>query len=416
MIKRGNIQSELNQYQVIRLLRTKGRITRPELVRTTGLSRPTIDKIVEFFKKERIISEAGSRNASSRSGRRPVDLSLDNSSKIIAGVDFECPGLEVVMTDLSSTIIDCMQRHYSPFAKKELIIDTLIQDIREMIGRQARSTNDLLGIGVALPGVVDVRNGMSLNIERLKDWNNVPVSQLLGKALKVPVFIDNDVNLMALAERNLGNLDMSENLIYVSLRQGIGAGILIDGQIFRGNYGNSGFLGHTSINPRGPKCKCGNLGCLELYAGENAIANMYMAKLRQARTAQGSRFHRLNAAAVYEAAARKDPTALAVLYEAGTTLGVGIANMICLFDVNHIVLWGKAVQAGESFFRGVGDSINRRLEPAFRTNMELGISTLNEHAAALGATLLVMEDLFGAPESHRYLPISVDPSTRDLSS
>src|SRR5208283_4412144 len=179
-------------------------------------------------------------------------------------------------------------------------------------------------------------------------------------------------------------------------------------QIFRGNYGNSGFLGHTSINPRGPKCKCGNLGCLELYAGENAIASMYMAKLRQARTAPGSRLHRLNAAAVYEAAARKDPTALSVLYEAGTTLGVGIANMICLFDVNHIVLWGKAVQAGGSFFRGVEDSINRRLEPAFRTNMELGISTLNEHAAALGATLLVMEDLFGAPESHQYLPVSVD--------
>src|SRR5208337_2889807 len=187
MIKRGNIQSELNQYQVIRLLRTKGRITRPELVRTTGLSRPTIDKIVEFFKSERIISEAGSRNASSRSGRRPVDLSLDNSSKIIVGVDFECPGLEVVMTDLSSTIIDCTQHHYGPSAKKEIIIETLIQDIREMIARQARSTNDLLGIGVALPGVVDVRNGISLNIERLKDWNNVPVSHLLGNALKVPV-------------------------------------------------------------------------------------------------------------------------------------------------------------------------------------------------------------------------------------
>jgi hypothetical protein len=136
MIKRGNIQSELNKYQVIRLIRTTGRITRPELVRTTGLSRPTIDKIVDFFKKERIISEAGSRNNSPQSGRRAVVLSLDNSSKVIIGVDFECPGLEVVMTDLSSTIIDCRQHHYGPAPKKQLIIDTLIQDIQEMRARR----------------------------------------------------------------------------------------------------------------------------------------------------------------------------------------------------------------------------------------------------------------------------------------
>jgi predicted NBD/HSP70 family sugar kinase len=415
MIKRGNIQSELNQYQVIRLIRAKGRVTRPELVRTTGLSRPTIDKIVDFFKKERIISETGTRRESSRSGRRPVVLSLDNSSKVIVGVDFECPGLEVVMTDLSSTIIDRRQHHYGPAAKKEFIIETLIQDVQEMMVAQARSTHELLGIGVALPGVVDVRNGISLNIERLKDWNNVPVSQLLGNAFKVPVFIDNDVNLMALAERNLGTLDISGNLIYISLRQGIGAGILIDGQIFRGNYGNSGFLGHTSINPKGLKCKCGNLGCLELYAGENAIVSLYMARLRQDRNTQGSHLRRVNAAAVYEAAIRMDRAAVAVLYEAGSTLGVGIANMVCLFDINHIVLLGKAVQAGDSFFRGVRDSVNRRLEPAFRTNMELGLSTLNEHAAALGATLLVMEDVFGAPESHRRVPVSMDLLPRDLS-
>jgi predicted NBD/HSP70 family sugar kinase len=398
MIKRGNIQSELNQYQVIRLLRNRASITRPELVRATGLSRPTIDKIVEFFKQGRIISETGTLDGSSRGGRRPVVLSLDSSSKVLIGIDFECPRLEVVMTDLSSTIIDSKVRHYGPGAKKEKIVETLILDIREMLHKSSRTTGELLGIGVALSGVLDVKSGMSLNIERLKNWNNVPVSQLIGKGIRVPVFIDNDVNLMALAEKNLGLAEMPNNLIYVAQRQGIGAGILIDGQIFRGNYGNSGFLGHTSIDPDGAKCTCGNRGCLELYAGERAMTELFMKKLKAAPVSGVRRAEHISAAAVYEAAARQDPIADSVLYEVGSILGIGIANMICLFDINHIVLGGNASKAGDSFFRGVKDSVNRRLEPAFRTQMEFRFSTVNEHAAALGATLLVLEDVFGAPE------------------
>lgn len=398
MIKRGNIQSELNQYQVIRLLRSRGRITRPELVRATGLSRPTIDKIVEFFMRERIISVTGTLDGSSRGGRRPVVLSLDCSSKVLIGVDFECPRLEVLMTDLASTIIGCKERFYGPGASKEEILENLVLDIRELLHENGRVTGELLGIGFALSGVVDVRSGMSLNIERLKNWNNVPVSQVIGKAIGVPVFIDNDVNLMALAERILGPAEMPGNLIYVAQRQGIGAGILIDGQIFRGNFGNAGFVGHTSIDPNGAKCKCGSRGCLELYAGEHAMVELFLKKLQGGPVPDARPAEQVTAAVVYEAAARHDPVAAEVLYEAGSALGIGIANMICILDINHIVLGGKAKNAGDSFIRGVIDSANSRLEPAFLANMQFGYSAVNEHAAALGATLLVLEDVFGAPE------------------
>ncbi|MGA2763068.1 MAG: ROK family protein [Spirochaetia bacterium] len=403
MIKRGNLQSELNQYQVIRLLRNRGHVTRPELVRETGLSRPTIDKIVELYKGERIIRETGTVDGSSRGGRRPVVLSLDGSTKVLIGIDFECPRLEMVMTDLGSTIIDCRVRNYGPGSQSEKIVDRLIVDIREMLRRNGRTTDELLGIGVALPGVVDVRSGISLNIERLRNWNNVPLSRLIGSSIGVPVFIDNDVNLMALAEKNLGPAEIPNNLIYVAQRQGIGAGILIDGQIFRGNLGNAGFLGHTSINPQGAKCKCGNQGCLELYAGEHAVAEQFRRKRKHGPASDPVPSEHISAHDVYEAAARQDPAAIGVLYDAGGILGIGIANMICLFDINHVILGGDSAKAGESFCRGVKDSINRRLEPAFRTNMELRFSTVNEHAAALGATLLVQEDVFGAPELAAHL-------------
>ncbi len=398
MIKRGNIQSEMSQYQVIRLLRTRGSITRPDLVRITGLSRPTIDKIVDSFKKDRIISETGTRDGSSRGGRRPVVLTLDGSSKVIVGVDFECPGLEVIMTDLGSSIIDRRQHHYDATLKADHIIDTVIEDIREMLFANGRSTAELLGVGVALPGVVDVKTGVSLNIERLKNWNNVPVSQLLEQALSVQVFIDNDVNLMALAEKSLGKSDDSINLLYVAERQGIGAGIIIGGQIYRGTYGNSGFLGHTSIDPNGPKCRCGNYGCLELYAGESAIVALYEERIKLRRTSPKNSISHLNGASIYAAAAAGDPAAVAVLDEVATILGVGIANMICVLDINHVVLGGDVTKAGESFIAAVRNSVTRRLEPAFRRDMRFRFSTVNEHAAALGATLLVLEDVFGAPE------------------
>lgn len=397
MIKRGNLQSELSQYQVIKLLRTRGQVTRPDLVRITGLSRPTVDKIVEFFKKERIISETGIRYASSRSGRRPVVLSLDSSSKVIVGVDFECPRMEVILSDLSSSIIELRECDYAESETPQRIVSDVIRHIREMIATSGRSISDLLGIGVALPGVLDVRSGVSLNIERMKNWNDVPVARLLAEALGVPAFIDNDVNLMALAERTLGTRDISDNFIYVAERQGIGAGIIMGGQIYRGNFGNSGFLGHTSIDPNGRRCRCGNFGCLELYAGETAMVQKYKERLGSVEKPNVSRFQTIGASTIYAAAAAGDPSATAVLEEVGNMLGVGIANTICILDINQIVLGGTAFKAGDDFYKAVRDSVIRRLEPAFRTDMEMGFSTVNEHAATLGATLLVLEDIFSAP-------------------
>ena len=242
MIRRGNLQSELNQYQVINCIRKRVRLSRPELVRLTGLSRPTIDKIVDSFKQQQILTEIGTQSDSSRSGRPAVLLSLDSRSKVVAGIDFECPEIRVILSDLQAHVVDCSSRNYDPDTDADTILRDLAERIWGLLGRNGKSADQLLGIGIAIPGIVDVTAGISVYIERLTRWHDVAIGSYLQERFNENVFIENDVNVMALAERNLGNRELPSNLIYVALRHGIGSAVFIDGHLYEGTRGNSGFL------------------------------------------------------------------------------------------------------------------------------------------------------------------------------
>jgi predicted NBD/HSP70 family sugar kinase len=403
MIKRGNIQSELNQHQIIKLLRQKGPITRPELLRTTGLSRPTVDKIIEGLKEAGIATEVGTQHVGSRSGRRPTLISLDGSSKFIIGIDLEFPPVRAVIADLNSIIIIRKQLTLGLTDAREDILNRLQKMIHAMIKESGVPRGSLLGIGVGIPGVIDYANGISQNIERLNDWSEVPIKEILEKEFRMPAFVDNDVNLMALSEANVNEKALDKNLLFVALRQGIGAGVIIGGQLYHGSLGNSGFIGHTTIDYRGPRCRCGKRGCVELYADEPAIElaaadRIGKGEISMLSTDKGAR---ISAQMVYDAARRDDRLAKSILHDAGWHLGIGITNLVYSFDINHVLLGGNAHRAGADYLTGVREAFDTHLRYAFQRGMVLDLARTDDYAAAIGATLTVLDYVFKAPELPR---------------
>lgn len=403
ILRSGNLLKEVNQYSVLNLIRKRGPLTRPEIVRITGLSRPTVEKIIDEFRSLGFIEELGKRSSAVKSGRKPVLISLNPSAKYIVGIDFECPDINIVITDLKSRKLAEKSRRLHENDSPDRILRFLKGDIDALIQQLGIGNDKLVGIGIGLPGILDYSSGVSVIIERLSHWENVPIRDIMYDHYKVPVFIENDVNMMAIAEKYLCEDEVLDNMIYVALRQGIGAGIFIDGALYHGTHGNSGFLGHTTISNRGKKCKCGKKDCLELYADEPQIVASAIAAMQgNSRSLIGrlsdNNKEMISLTTIGQAADAGDHVALQVLHDAGNFLGIGIANMIYLLDINKVIIGGSAVCAGDQFLESVRASLNDSLRSVFQQELSVRFSRINESTAALGATIIVLLDIFKAPE------------------
>lgn len=395
-----NLGKRVNQYTTLDLIRKKGPITRPEIARISGLSRPTVDVAVDTLRKKKFVKRAGF--ASSRGGRRPILWKLNNKGGYIVGVDMESPHLTIILIDLETNIISKSKVSFSLNMGKEIILSYLIKEVHKVINKAGINTEDIIGMGVGIPGLIDKSRGISASIERIPGWYNVPIVDILKKEFNLPVFLENDVSVMAMAEKYSGDGQEVENMIYVAFRTGIGSGVFINGELFRGVHGNAGFLGHITIDKNGPLCTCGNRGCLELFADEPVIINKAKEGLKnKVKTSINSlvegKVEKITPEVVFKSALDKDSFALDIVRKTGKYLGIGIANMVNLFDIELVIIGGNITKAGEPFLESVRKTAKKHLLPLFNKNLKIKYAKIGEDAAALGATILVLQDLFKAP-------------------
>jgi len=289
---------------------------------------------------------------------------------------------------------------------KERILGLLRMIIREIFAKSGASQLKLIGIGMGFPGTINKSRGTCVSSERIPDCHNVPLVQILKEEFKVPVFLQNDVTLMSIAEKALNTeIKDIENMIYIGFRTGIGAGIFINGRPFDGNYGNAGLLGHTVVEKDGPRCSCGKKGCLEVFAGEPAIIRKaregiesgVKTRISQLATEKGDG---ITMEIILRAAREGDVFARSILKEAAKYLGLGIANAMDLLDISLIIIGGSIVEGGESFLDWLRKAIQKRVSSIYGDNLDLRYAKVNENAAALGAAVLVLQDAFKEPTIH----------------
>src|SRR3954470_19656452 len=275
----GSLESlrELNRLRVVDALRRHGTLSRAEISRLTGLSRSTISTLVaDLQDRGFIIERALDRDPPriAQQGRPPVLLRLDPSAGIAVGVDFDHNHVRVAISDLSRTVVAETSIEADVDHDASAALDLAADLVREGLDDAGVDAARVLGVGVALASPVDQVHGKLHHSPILPGWDGVDAEAELERRLDVPVHLDNDANLGALAEVTLGAGRSARSALYVQLSSGIGAGLIIDGRPYRGAGGVAGEIGHVTVNESGPICRCGNRGCLETLASGPAIVRL----------------------------------------------------------------------------------------------------------------------------------------------
>jgi predicted NBD/HSP70 family sugar kinase len=270
-------------------------------------------------------------------------------------------------------------------------VETSIEMLSVLVNRLVHNSGirkkQLLGVGVGLAGVVDFTHGI-VRQNPFFGWRNIELGDLLGTRLQVPVFIDNDVNTLTLSERWLNQGQPEDNFILITVGRGIGMGIVINGQVYRGKGGGAGELGHTLVDPTGPLCDCGRRGCLESLVSDSAL-------VAQVRQATGEEITDLDEVIRLAAAGHAD--AKGVLAQAGTLLGMQMANLVNIFDPKLIIISGEGTRMGEVFFSAVRTAFHDYVMAGLAEDTEIRIKSWGDDIWALGAASLVIAEIFKSP-------------------
>lgn len=382
--------------RVFKIIRDRGPLAASDIGRIAGLAKSTVSIYVD-----RLLS-AGLVREETKEGSKRRKLKVAENAGFVIGADIGQTHLAVALCDLEAMILE---RVRVPLDLAKETPDSTLERIAslatELAGRAGLHRKDLFGIGLGVPGPVDFSRGIPVSPPVMPGWDRFPVTSYLAERFSCPVFLDNDVNVMALGERDRGAAADAENFIFVKIGTGIGAGIIVGGKIYRGAKGAAGDIGHIGIDGDQTLCRCGNRGCLEATAGGAAL------RLRAAEASRtgASRFladrhasgQPLDLASIAIGAAAGDPECMRLVMESGTAVGNVLAKLVNFFNPSIIVVGGGLALMGERYIASIREAVYRRSTPLATADLVVKKTTLGEDVGVTGAAVLVLDEVF----SHR---------------
>ena len=385
--------AQMNRSMVFDLIRRKGPISRAEIARTIGLSIPTVMKITEEFSHKQFVQDVGKGESSG--GKRPELLELVPDSKYIIGVGVGRSKTNVLMMNLAGEVFIREIMETGGTAVPEVWISRLIQVIENVIRESGLSRKQILGMGIGMPGILDEKSGQVLFSPDFK-WENVDMLTPIRERFKMDITIENANRALAMGEYYFGAGVDSRNFLVVNLGHGIGSAIMREGEFYRGSSGSSGEIGHIILEKNGPKCNCGNLGCLEAIASGNAIARDAKIAVLEGNATKimelvNEDINRIEAKTVFEAARLGDRLAIQITERAMQYIGIGLANYINLLDPDLIILFGGLTNAGDIFLKKVKEVLRERQMKFAGRQVKLVISQMGENGTAVGSASLVLK-------------------------
>lgn len=368
-------------------------VSRADLARHLGMSRSTASEIVTGLLETKLVAEG--EEGRSSGGRRPILLEFQDDAFVILGVDMGASHVSVVLTDLRGRTLAWRHRDHpvrlDPEGTRAVIDELCAAALEEWGGPR----DDLLGIGIAVPSPVDPRFPDRLSDAVLPAWEGRSGFRALEERYGVPVFVDNDANLGAVAERWWGGGRQVDHFTFIKLATGIGAGHMIEGRIYRGATSVAGEIGHVSIDPNGEPCICGNRGCLTTFAGASAL----VARAEELRAARGDAGSgpEITLRSLEDGAIAGEPVAVEVIQEAAHHLGVAIAGLLNLMNPGAVILGGSLTRVGDVLLVPLREAVVRRTLVASVAASEIRISDLGETSIAVGAATHVLSSALDDP-------------------
>jgi predicted NBD/HSP70 family sugar kinase len=384
-VETGSLESlrERNRLAVIEILKQRGTASRAEIARLTGLSRTTVSTIVGDLQTIGLVAERrgdpGPPNAP-QGGRPPILLTLDPSAGAIVGIDFAHDEIHLAVADLSYAILAERRLRFDVDHDAGGAIDGAERLVREALAECNVAFESVVGIGMALSAPIERATGALGSPAILPGWHGLRPATAMSERLGMHVHIDNDANLGALAEARFGAGRGIGDLAFVMLSSGVGAGLMVDGRIYRGAGGTAGEIGHTIVDEHGAICHCGNRGCLETQAATTALLEV----LRPSRGPDFSMADMLAGARDGDTACRR------VLADAGRHVGVAVANLVSLFNPKRVIVGGELAGAGEVLMGPLKEAVERFAIPAAAREAEVVTCELGDRAEVLGALVLAL--------------------------
>ncbi len=378
-MQRGTFQlmKSVNKSIILNKVRTAEPISRAQIAKETKLTPPTVSSIVKELLEEGIIRE--SSLGESQGGRKPTMLHINLDAFYVIGVDAGPQRVTSILTDLAGNILHRADKQLFTPITNEQFMEILKDAISETIEASNREKREMVGIGVAMHGVVNVETGTSLIAPNL-NLKNIPIKQELESEFGLDVKVENDARAMALGESWFGG-HASASMVAVNIGHGVGAGLVINEKLYHGDRDIAGEIGHMTIDLHGPTCTCGNTGCLQAFVSGPAI------------TARSQK-EGLTGEDITRLAKSGDKEATALLEETGKLIGIGLVNLIHLVNPEKIVLGGEVMKSEKFILPAIKETISARglTEDAKQTNVS--VTKLGDHATLLGAVALLLVELF----------------------
>ncbi|HHU33543.1 MAG: ROK family protein [Zhaonellaceae bacterium] len=373
--------SRYNRLNVLNLIKNKGQISRADLVKLTKLTGPSISRIINDLMEEGLVTETGIGESSG--GRKPILLEFNASARTVIGLDIRPDKVMGIACDLAATRLKKRQTDFAEDIPTERKLNLALNMAQELY-LEAEKIAPVIGLGIAVPGVVDNLRGI-VRYSAPMGWRNVDLNNFFGQALKVPISVDNVTRCVALGEKWFGNAKDKADFIYLYVGEGIGAGIIAKGQLYHGSRYSAAEIGHTTVEYKGEKCRCGNHGCLELYTSLRALKNRLETILGISINSKAELWNLLQ---------DENSTAWKAVEETLSYLGTGIANMINIFNPETIVIGGWPLNTGVRGLEYLKGVVQSRAMEGLVDGVSMVYSGLDEEGPLIGAYTLILESFF----------------------
>ena len=384
-----------HQSRLLRLLRDGGPRSRAELGDVVGLSRSKLTAELDRLIELGLIRQAGP--AASRGGRPSSMVRISEQIRFLA-VDIGISSLEVAITDGELNILGCARDATDVRLGPEAVLGLAL----ELAGKvQAEAgAPQLSGACFGLPGPVSLREGVPVSPPLMPGWHRHPVGDAMSAELGCPVVVENRVNTMALGEKHAGAARSFDDFLFLNLGSGIGCGIVLGGDVYRGVTGCAGDIGHMRVEDGGPVCACGNTGCLEAVCGSTALVREALAAARSNRSEPLARRLAeagvLTAADVAEAAATGDPVALELVRSKARRIGQVLAGLVSFLNPGLVVIAGGVPGIGPTLLAEIRSAVYQRSTPLATNNLPIVLSELGDRAAVVGGARAISDLVFSA--------------------
>jgi glucokinase-like ROK family protein len=389
---------EINRAILLNLLRVHSPQSRADLAAATGLNKTTVSSLVAELLTTGLAREIG--QASSAGGRPAVLLELNPEAGCVIGAELGVGYIKIILTDFRAAVLWRQEIALTSGEGPDSALAKLIDLVREAALIADQAGRQIFGLGLGVPGLLDIHSGMLLFGQNL-GWHNVPIRSRLAEVFPFSIFVDNDAKASAIGEHYFGVAQHVDNFVYVTANIGLGVGIWLDGQVYRGATGFAGEVGHTTFMPDGPLCNCGNRGCWEMFASQRALIERLRSAVIAGRVtslpASNGSLGDVTMPMIVEAARAGDALVLETLEEVGGYLGLVIANLINTFNPNMVVFGGALSLADEYLLPPIRRVVEERAIRWAREATPIVVAAHRFDSCVIGGVALVLHDMLSHP-------------------